>query len=353
MNSKISQLKRQANQFQDHNPKKMQLFNQALQLAQQQQNLKEEYDIRLQIVETATFSGHQEKIFPHFGWCVSQYEQHSDQLSLNKLLWKYKYVLESAGKFHTITREQIDHMHKMMEKHYQQGGYSMRPVLRMLGETRYFLGEQDKSLDLLQQGLGHRRDRYADCQACEITATVRLLTVNGQYQQALELAEPIMNGDLGCAEVPHLTYTDVLPALMALGHEEVAQQCLERGYRLINDNPGFIAQVGMQIKHCAKYGLIDAALKRFELHLDWWLGNHCHWDQFEFELGVAKLFSVIDSEEVLSLNLPQAFELFDENSQYRVGDLLDYFQNKLVANAKAFDQRNGNGYFSERAAELI
>ena len=52
----------------------------------------------------------------------------------------------------------------------------------------------------------------------------------------LSCAEPILSGELSCAEVPHITYQYVVDALIRTGRPEQAEELLEEAFALITES---------------------------------------------------------------------------------------------------------------------
>jgi len=348
----MEQLLQQALALEDENPQKLHLLEQALNCAVTQNDLLKQYDTRVMIVAVASFSGKTEKALMHFGWCVSQHDNAPFVLPLKSLLWKYKYVMIIAPRFHTISRDKLTTLAENMDRHYRQAGYSIRPVKVCLAACTYFTGEATKGLPLFQQSLGYQRDDYADCAACELHLKVSLLVANGKDEEAVAHAQLLISGPALCAEVPHLTYSELLPACTRLDDQQLAQQCLTKGYQLIAANPDFLPQIGMQLQHCALNGLLELGLSRFHSHLHWWQSALCHWDLYEFELGAMLLFSAIAAtQDEITLNLPDNFACYSTTGIVKTQLIADYFNQKLAVNARGFDQRNGNAFFGDRVTQ--
>jgi len=343
---------KEASVLQDENPQKLHLLEQALNSAVTQNDLLKQYDTRLKIVEVASFSGKLEKALMHFGWCVSQHDNDPLIFPLKSLLWKYKYIMSIAPKFHTISLDKINTLEENMERHYRQAGCSIRPVKVTLASSTYFKGEATEGLSLFLQSLGYQRDYYADCVACELNLKVSLLVANAKDEDAVSQSQVLISGVNHCAEVPHLTYSELLPSCTRLGDEQLAQKCLTKGYQLIASNPVYLPQMGMQLQYCALNGLLALGISRFQGHIHWWQDALCHWSLYEFELGAMLLFIAAAAEqEEVTLNLPESFSCYSSTGVYKTQVLADYFKQKLMVNTRGFDQRNGNDFFGVRVAQ--
>lgn len=54
----------------------------------------------------------------------------------------------------------------------------------------------------------------SDCRACTLANKTKALLYFGELEEALNVAEPILEGRLSCHSVPHQTYGDLLFPLL-------------------------------------------------------------------------------------------------------------------------------------------
>lgn len=345
--STVNDLILQASRLKDGDPVKIKLGEQAILLADQSNDINLKYRSRVSLIEDAAFAGQPEKALVNFGWCIAQCEKYPDQFPLTNMLWKYKYVIDCAIGFHSLSRAKLEQLLDNMKQHYAQAGFSLRPVHYMQAQLYLSMGELDKSLEQLQISQGLENDRFADCAACEVHFMIVLLTALNRYSEAINTALPLIQGNQSCAEVPHLTLPELLISASQLGKDDLGQMFLTSGYQLIRDNPNFLHQVGLQIQYCAIHNLIETGTDRIQNHYDWLSKNIDQRGHYQYYLGISMLLKSIlnNGKTSIFLTMPKSFELYDENDRYNPKTLFDCFHNKALQIAKAFDERNGNDFY--------
>lgn len=348
MNEKVNKLLSQARKLADEDPEKTRLCEQAVRAAEQVKDDKSKYYALQDLIEVLVFSGYPEKALVQFGWCIAKCDQQPELYPLETILWKYKWMVEGAAKLPSISKNQLEQLLNNMQQHYQQAGYSLRPVLHSKALLAYHMGEIDKSLQSLQQSQGLSKDRYTDCNACVNDFRVSVLTAAKQDKTAFSAADIILQGHSRCTEVPHLTYSALLLPATRLGRLELGHQYLSKGYQLIKNNPTFLLQIGLQLQYCAYHALIEVGLKRFQRHLEWLIKSNTPGDRFEFELGAALLFKIVCTQnDKLHLSLPQQFSLYQADQYYQASVLFEYFWEQAISTANAFDERNENYHYRQ------
>ncbi|MEN3158335.1 hypothetical protein ABC502_08150 [Alkalimonas sp. NCh-2] len=353
--STVNELLSQARRLPDGEPAKIRLNEQAISLADQGNDLGLQYKSRIALVEAAAFSGHPEKVLVNFGWCIAQCEKFPEQFPLPDILWKYKYVIACAVGFHSISRETLEQLLTNMHRHYEQAGFSLRPVHYMRAHMHLYAGEFEDCLQQLQISRGLEKDRFADCSACEVNFIVTALVALKRDQEAIQAAQPLLQGNEGCAEVPHLTFAALLSSTSRLGNKELGTLLLTSGYQLIRSNPEFLYQIGLQMQYCAEQALIDTGLERLQSHCDWLLASMDPGGRLQFQMGAAMVLNkaLQQGQTSLVLRLPNSFALFNPAGEYSTQQLCEYFSQQALMAAQGFDQRNGNRYYQLQLAENL
>jgi hypothetical protein len=351
----VNELLNEAGRLKDGDPIKIKLIEQAIISADQSNDLGLKYTSRVSLIEAATFSGQPEKALVNFAWCIAQCEKLPEQFPLVNILWKYKYVVDCAIGFHTISHAKLVQLMNNMEQHYKQAGFSLRPVHYMRAHLYLNAGQFEESLQQLQISMGLENDRFADCSACEIHFLVKVLVALKRDQEAIQTALPLIQGNERCAEVPHLTLSELLISTSRLGNSDLGKMFLTNGYQLIRDNPEFLHQVGLQMQYCATHELLDTGLDRLQNHLTWLLTNTDQRGCFEYQLGAAMLLKTLlqRNKNALSLRLPNKFELFNDSAEYDTQSLFNYFNQRALTTAKAFDERNGNLFYQQQLRDKL
>src|SRR5262249_44130607 len=164
---------------------------------------------------------------------------------------------------------------------------------------------------------------------CEMDADCDYYYYLGADEVGVERAGPLLRGRYSCSEVPQLTLAAILLPLLRLGRGAEAMPHHVAGYRMIAKNPvEFIPSIAHHIEFLALTDNFPRALKLVERHLSLALDTPCLAWQFDVFLAVKTLLEEVQARRAnaaLKLRLPEAFALHNAAGEYRVGDLLQWF----------------------------
>lgn len=152
---------------------------------------------------------------------------------LLSVVWKWKWIVSKLPWDINLSREEMAQANDAMRELYTDLQFSLEAVEKTLTEQSIILGDVDAAREhfVLWQSL--ESDDGGDCAACERDALVQYHHFIGEYEQVLNLAQPIMAGDLTCSEVPHITYQYVVDALIRLGKHDDAVAILYEAIDLL------------------------------------------------------------------------------------------------------------------------
>lgn len=281
------------------------LAERAVQLADHHQSVEFGYRAREQLIHAANFGGRSELALVAFAWCRARMRETPLDYFGEDLLWKYKWILDSLPRNPAIRRAQIEAAHADFEEMFPPAqGERARAKMNVVLALR--LGDADRARAQLDTWLLAPRDFHSDCFACDLDSEVELLHALGEEAGALRVAQPLLRGDVSCAEVPGLTY----------------------GY------VGVLARTGNHV----------AGQRLLERHLDWLLASRMEADGHPLLAGARALFDAMGAggEAEVTLWLPATFPLYRPEGRYPVALLADHFHEALVASCARFDARNGN-----------
>lgn len=148
-------------------------------------------------------------------------------------LWRFKWVVANLPYDAVASREDIERANRDIREWYAHFKISPESVEKALTEQSITMGDAQaaqKHYSLWQQS---EADGNSDCAACKQNTLILYHHFTGDYAQVLELARPILNGKLGCTEVPHITYPHIIDAQIRLGHTQEAEALLHEAAALI------------------------------------------------------------------------------------------------------------------------
>jgi hypothetical protein len=331
-------------------PVKVALIEEAVRLADSQQDTDLAYGLRHELVVAATFSGAPEKALVAFTWRLARYDEHPERYDENELLWHYKWIAESLPSFYQLSRAQVADSLNDMERRYQRADLSLSPVWKERARAATHFGDPAEAREAYRRWQAIDRGAGSDCKACDVDFQVEYLAFAGEPAQAVACAAPILAGRLRCGKVPHTTLGTVLLPLLRLGQVEEAAKCHRKGYRLVETNRDFLLTVAQHLTFLALTDNFGPALRVLEKHLVWALETAALDGSFELYLGARLLLERLRDGGTASvtLRLPASFAAYREDDRYETASLARWFDDACQDLATRFDTRSGNDYRRRR-----
>jgi tetratricopeptide (TPR) repeat protein len=340
----------------DEGDEQIALTENAVRLADLEGDLETQYFAREQLVRACIFGGVTEKALVAFSWCLAQFDQNPGKFSEWAILWKYKWIVGLIRDFPQVPKARIYEMLDDLGARSQRAGYGLRAVLNQRYRNERFWDNKEKAIEYFRKMEEEPRDALSNCSACELDDRVGFSVYCGNDERALELAQPLLNGNEKCATVPHRTYANILLPLIRLGRLEEARQYHQKGYELIAGNKSFLDKVAEHLIFLTLTGNYARAVEIFEKHYPWMEKNRDAFYHFRFFRAAWFLFEMLAEQPNKSLaepqlSLPRFFPLYSEAGEYDAAKLAAWFQQKTDEIAKRFDQRNETDFFARTLAE--
>lgn len=347
--SRLTELKREAWRLSDHDEAKVFLLERAIKLADVSGNEKDQYDLRVDYIEAATFSGFPEKSMIAFSWCLAKSNTEPEKFALKNLLWKFKHILESAAEFSQLSLDKMAALVEQMTDAYLKCNQSLRPVYTMRSYIALKSGQPQAALDYVRQSFELKRDYYADCSACEAHLHCMVLIANNEYEQALSVARPLLHRRLSCAEVPDMTYAHILLPLLRLGRKQEADTYQDTGYKMIARNREFISEFAQHLEYLSVTGRLQKAITIFEQHLAWAEESKVDYRRFNYFVAALNLLETLRLQmQTISLNLNSHSMFYQQSNRYDIDELIGRFRQQCEELAGCFDRRNHNNSASQK-----
>ncbi|WP_338553119.1 hypothetical protein [Paenibacillus sp. KS-LC4] len=329
----------------------LEVLEAAARLADAEGDIDNGFDARHHIVRTACFHGFPLKAIIAFSWQLGQYDHSPEEYNGSTLLWRYKWIVSIISHFAEIPMSQIQELLEDLGRRYKEHGYSNRTYLYFRSRLSVDLGRLDEAKDYLQQFIKAERDHMSDCIACEQHYIVWLYSRLGEDEQALKAAEPILSGKMQCTEVPHITLAELLLPMQRLNLHEEAKKAHTKGYRLVKGKRDLLESVAQHIEYLTLTQPVKA-VEAVELHLPFILDHENPYEMMLFHLSTAQLLKKLVQEgRQVQLRLPASFLAAHEDTSLPA--LAAHFESLALAAAQRYDARNGNDYYSSKAADKL
>ncbi|WP_378738687.1 hypothetical protein [Nocardia brasiliensis] len=156
-----------------------------------------------------------------------------------------------------------------LENRYGQRGYSLRPVFALRAQLARQLGDQEDTARWHEQAMAAPRDSMSDCEACERNEWGSGSVASGDDAGALAHWQPVIDGELGCAEEPHRVLAQALLPLLRTGRVAAARGAHLTGYPLVRHSESLRPSVAAHIEFCALTGNEGRGLEILAEHSRW------------------------------------------------------------------------------------
>ncbi len=348
---------------------KIEAFERAIAEAEAHGELDVAFRLRSDLIESAVFNGQGDRAIVAFAAYLKHADQNRATLNPRDLLWKYKWILNPMVELPQIPKAQILEMISDMGRRVEAAGYSQRPVFYKRWQMLTEMGDFEAAAVEMLKWRPALKDGLKDCEACETNFEVYFWAETRQNEKALEIARPILEGKLACAEVPQNTLANIIRPLMRLGRIDDAVKFAEKGYRLTSKNEEHLCEVSEFLLLATHTNALVRAKRIFSKHAIWALKTGCHFRRMRFnavasaflkKLAQGKMRDVSsDASETknrkatssVRLQLPSEHPLYRPDAKYDISELFAWYQNEAQKLTQQFDQRNGNRHATQSLKE--
>lgn len=237
-------------------------------------------------------------------------------------------------------------------------------------------GDQARGEEHYQQCLHAQAQTQEVCPACFRTYEVEYALECGQWERALQLARPILDGSLTCGPphhtTPSSTYAVLLDGAIDRGDWRQARQLAMQLLPYFRQKPNRLDHACAMMRWLAHVASARG-LERLRL-IKWydaapaglhWLGQcsrviASYWGQdtqYRFH-KIAWVFcaSLATCRDMASLQLPKDHPLYREDGQYRLASLAAWSHAQAEEIGGRFDRRNGFEWYArdlQRAGQFL
>ncbi|GAA1584632.1 tetratricopeptide repeat protein [Actinoplanes couchii] len=218
------------------------------------------------------YGGEPVKAFPAFSWCVSDFDRnpgpYHEQWKHN-LLWLFKNMVSSLTTFPEVPLERTRAVLDDMERRYRESGHGLQPVFKHRYLIARHVGDREEAESWFKKWQAAPRNALSDCAGCDPTTLVRHLVAAERFEEAAELAGPVLAGDLSCSEQPQNILGELMTVYLKTGRPQEAADAHRRSYLLERNNLADLWEIGGHIRFCARTGNEHRGLEILQRHIDW------------------------------------------------------------------------------------
>lgn len=229
-------------------------------------------------------------------------------------LWKFKWIVSGVAKSSVIEKELIDEANEAMLFYYERMELSLAAYYKALMNQNIDMGDTREAKANYELWKKLAKDDMDGCEACEASSEIAYLNFVGEYEAALELATPIISGELGCIKVPYTTYAPILFSMVTLGRIEEATALLPKAAAMIESDPRFINQIAPLIEIAVRLDERETALSLARKHSHTILDSNDDLNDLRFFIAVSAFGD--ESDYKTALELVGKFDARNQNFYY-------------------------------------
>lgn len=166
--------------------------------------------------------------------------------------WRYKWVANALRSVPDVPLEAVRRWHGELREHYRTAGHDLQPYY---GEQYHLAAHTGQGAEpAFDLWAGRVRSALSDCRACELRAQARHFVRLGDDRRALEIWQPVFDGEHSCAEEPHVSRAHALLPLLRAGRADDARSAHLAGYRWARGRSRAAEEIGLHLEFCALTG---------------------------------------------------------------------------------------------------
>ncbi len=180
--------------------------------------------------------------FPEYLRIFDEHPELEEDMS-HDVMWAFKWLLDNAADFYQISMEQILDYFEEFKLRSQAYGLSLRTYY--MKRAKFDMAVNPDAAQISYANFKHYpRSRNSDCEACECNFDMEYYLSQNDIKSALEIAQPILNGEKTCAEIPHVTYAELAHYYFYHDQPTEAEYYALLCERKIQNRPEFLKEKG-------------------------------------------------------------------------------------------------------------
>ncbi|MDR1392629.1 MAG: hypothetical protein LBJ62_01460 [Bifidobacteriaceae bacterium] len=343
----------------------LQLLEQVIALAIESGDKAVEFEAKSLVTSCALEIGDNDLMLSSFTWCMGLYESDrqlftfSKRLNTNALLWRYKWIVPYLDRYPSFSLQQAEDLLSDMESHYKRAGLGRSGVISTRLKHALHVGDDAATSYWHSALIEIPRDSHSDCQACYIALLADVARSRGDTEEALRLLDEMRTKNLRCREEPRTAQNLALVDLVLVGRIDEAKRHVARTYGTYRLTPKYISRLAEHLEFWVVAGNLTRAKQLMSDHLAW-LTDRITSDsaRLEFLASTCLTLRALDladrgNQVIEPAARPELASYFEAAApKYSAASLFEPALAAAETLARAFDQRNGNTFRSDRLAKI-
>ena len=296
------------------------------------------YVARLSAVAAYVRAGEYTNALAPFAWCLAVFDRgeaptgHTDTL-----LWSYKWIVGALPDFPEVPLEQTRAALDDMERRYRLHGHSLNPVHQYRELLERHVGDRVAADEQFRLWQAAPRGPLSDCAGCEPDDLIEHLMWVGRVDDAVEVGDRALAGELNCSDQPHGLLATMMEPYLRVGNGVAAARAHRRAYRAQRARPAKLARHATHLRFCVLSGNPARGVEILERHLPELDSPPTPAAEMRFSAAAAALLGAVD----------ETLPLRRGDGEIAAGELRAELATRARGIAARFDERNGNTTQSE------
>ncbi|MGG7452721.1 hypothetical protein ACQ3HE_17610 [Plantibacter auratus] len=343
-------------------PAERALLDEALRRAEAAGDEEAAYATRMRLTQSAHMTGDTDAMFSSFGWCVGKHDADPERFPITvdgcDLLFQYKWMAGRLSTNPTFSLAQIEAMHEDMRARYAAAGATMSGVVQSQFHIATVTGRLDEAAAFLERRSTIEDDRYSHCEACVRNEDAWFHQLRGHDDDAIRIYDEMFENRMSCGEEPETSEAQALLPYLRAGRFDDAKAAHQRSYRVARSNADGFGIIADHLVFCAVTGNEARGLAMLERHLPALVNDPINLSgHADGLIAVGVLLDAVARAghgdlPVRGADAPDLARYLGSEST----DAADWTVSAVAARAwaaaehltRAFDERNGNGFRTER-----
>lgn len=351
-------------------PAERALLDEALRRSEAAGDEEAAYATRMRLTQSAHMTGDTDAMFSAFGWCVGKHDADPQRFPITidgcDLLFQYKWMAGRLSTNPTFSLAQIDAMHEDMRARYAAAGATMSGVVQSQFHIATVTGRLDEAATFLERRATIEDDRYSHCEACVRNEDAWFHQLRGHDEEAIRIYDEMFENRMSCGEEPETSEAQALLPYLRAGRLDDAKAAHQRSYRVARSNADGFGIIADHLVFCAVTGNEARGLAMLERHLPTLVNDPINLSGHAD--GLVAIGVLLDAVAraghgelpVRGADAPELARYLGAQTDASVGttrsEPADWSVAAVAARAwaaaerlaLAFDERNGNGFRTER-----
>lgn len=299
---------------------KIKLLQEAAYIADENDDIEWSYEVRLRLLRQTRYINNRDLTFQVFTWLLNAYETHKDLFNEKNFLYKYTSILHIVFNNAKISRKQREAVYEDYKKRLERNGYNLFSYYHCLMDQLGFLGKIEEARECLDMCRKIGNDPMGNCDACYLDCEIDYFLAAGDFDEALTLAQPLIDGELSCAHVPMVTFIQLAVHAYELDKKEVAADLFEKGIVLLEEclnkkDETVISAMGQ----ATRYLLLTAPEKAWRyLEISYpWYPDSSDFHQYRYSLNLLKGLKSLPPAQQVTIPFPTGSPYTPKKTAYR------------------------------------